>query len=55
MGELGVMPGPIPDLPHGALPFAVTGAAGSQSKDAWVTRRDGFFRAEPVPLGPASR
>ncbi len=50
IGELGVMPGPIPDLPHGDLPFALSGASGG-SKDAWVTRKDGFFRAEPVPPG----
>jgi hypothetical protein len=47
-GELGVMPGPIPDLPRegGVLP-AVPVATG----DAWVTRRDGFYRAEPVTPG----
>jgi hypothetical protein len=48
-GELGVMPGPIPDLPHeGAAlgaPAAVNGG------DAWITRRDGAFRAEPVTPG----
>jgi hypothetical protein len=51
IGELGVMPGPIPDLPHGALPFAITNASNGPSKEQWVTRRDGFFRAEPVPPG----
>lgn len=47
-GELGVMPGPIPDLPHegAVLPVAPTGGG-----DAWVTRRDGAFRAEPVTPG----
>ena len=48
-GELGVMPGPIPDLPHegAVLPAAPVGGGG----DAWVTRRDGAFRAEPVTPG----
>ncbi|HVY48541.1 MAG TPA: carboxypeptidase regulatory-like domain-containing protein, partial [Minicystis sp.] len=50
VGELGVMPGPIPDLPHGDLP-AIAGAAAGASVEAWLTRRDGFFRAEPVPPG----
>jgi hypothetical protein len=49
IGELGVMPGPIPDLPHGALPPLLQGAA--RAGEAWVTRRDGVFRAEPVPPG----
>jgi protocatechuate 3,4-dioxygenase beta subunit len=50
MGELGVMPGPIPDLPHGGA-----GAEGSveakRGGDPWVTRSDGTFRADPVPPG----
>lgn len=47
-GELGVMPGPIPDLPHegSVLPLAPTIGG-----DAWVTRRDGAFHAEPVTPG----
>ncbi len=47
MGELGVMPGPIPDVPRGDVPIAPRRAGG----DPWVTRRDGAFRADPVPPG----
>jgi hypothetical protein len=47
MGELGVMPGPIPDLPRGDVPVAPRQGGG----EPWVTRRDGSFRAEPVPPG----
>lgn len=47
MGELGVMPGPIPDVPHEG--FVVPGATGGG--DPWVTRADGTFRAEPLPPG----
>jgi hypothetical protein len=49
MGELGVMPGPIPDVPHGDVPVAV--ARATTGGEPWVTRRDGAFRAEPVPPG----
>nr|WP_240807274.1 carboxypeptidase regulatory-like domain-containing protein [Polyangium spumosum] len=48
IGELGVMPGPIPDLPR-AGGFAAT-SLGSGG-DPWVTRSDGEFRAEPIPPG----
>lgn len=46
-GELGVMLGPIPDLPH------EEGAASVQGPeyDPWVTNGDGVFRAEPIPPG----
>ncbi|MEZ4296609.1 MAG: carboxypeptidase regulatory-like domain-containing protein [Polyangiaceae bacterium] len=47
-GELGVMPGPIPDLPHEGALFPTAPAIGD---DAWITRRDGAFRAEPVTPG----
>lgn len=48
VGELGVMPGPIPDIPRlGASPMPQTGQGG----DPWVTRDDGTFRAEPVSPG----
>jgi Carboxypeptidase regulatory-like domain len=47
-GELGVMPGPIPDLPHEG---AILPAAPAPAGEAWVTRRDGAFRAEPVTPG----
>ena len=47
VGELGVMLGPIPDLPH---------EEGSHrdlnvDDDPWVTNADGVFRAEPIPPG----
>jgi protocatechuate 3,4-dioxygenase beta subunit len=54
-GELGVMPGPVPAIPHGA--FAGGGAppvaaAGTPARaEPWVTGRDGTFRAGPVPPG----
>jgi hypothetical protein len=47
MGELGVMPGPIPDLPRSSAVFGEARGGG----DPWVTRADGTFRAEPVPPG----
>lgn len=47
-GELGVMPGPIPDLPRDD---AVLPAAAARSGEPWVTRGDGTFRAEPVTPG----
>jgi hypothetical protein len=55
-GELGVMPGPIPDLPHdnsgfSPAPPASSAAPGAPAGDAWVTRKDGTFRAEPVTPG----
>lgn len=51
-GELGVMPGPIPDLPHDGAALSLGPAAGAAAgADAWVTRRDGAFRAEPVTPG----
>lgn len=47
-GELGVMPGPIPPIPHAGDPFADTTTRGGQP---WVTALDGTFRAAPVPPG----
>lgn len=47
IGELGVVPGPVPPIPHGAI--AVAKAPGGA--DPWVTRADGTFRATPVPPG----
>lgn len=50
VGELGVMPGPIPDLPHASA--AESGAATApRGGEPWVTRADGTFRAEPIPPG----
>jgi len=54
MGELGVMPGPIPDLPpaSAAVDTAAAGGAGARrGGDPWVTRGDGTFRCEPIPPG----
>jgi len=48
-GELGVMPGPIPNLPHEGSVFGAPAPSGGG--DAWITRRDGAFRAEPVTPG----
>lgn len=46
-GELGVMPGPIPDLPRdGFLPTSPADIG-----EPWVTRADGTFTASPVPPG----
>ncbi len=60
-GELGVMPGPVPAIPHGpalGLSFggSPSGAAGaiamkSVQAEPWVTGRDGMFRASPVTPG----
>ena len=62
-GELGVMPGPVPAIPHGpaaSLALAGTGGSGlgrpgaSGSKNAdepWVSGRDGMFSAAPIPPG----
>jgi hypothetical protein len=56
-GELGVMPGPIPDLPRASAPVAPTAASTGptvdkpKGADPWVTRADGTFRCDPVPPG----
>lgn len=47
VGELGVVPGPVPPIPHGAIAVKTPSAA----FDPWVTRFDGTFRATPVPPG----
>ena len=56
-GELGVVPGPVPPIPHAfgvnasaslsALPGGEHGAA----EDPWVTRNDGTFTAAPASPG----
>jgi hypothetical protein len=55
LGELGVVPGPVPAIPHegwgsgaGALPRR---ASGSSVVEPWVTRDDGTFRASPASPG----
>ena len=55
-GELGVMPGPVPAIPHGptlGLAFAGSHATTTSAPplDAWVSSRDGTFRAQPVTPG----
>ena len=63
-GELGVVPGPVPPIPHGfgaGGPSGTTGASalaptGARAKDSasdepWVTRADGTFRAAPASPG----
>jgi hypothetical protein len=51
-GELGVMPGPIPDLPHAsAAADAAPRASATGGGEAWVTRGDGVFRCDPIPPG----
>jgi len=46
VGELGVVPGPVPPIPR---PFAQK--KDETSVEPWVTRFDGTFRATPVPAG----
>jgi hypothetical protein len=56
-GELGVMPGPVPAIPHGpsvALGFASNTTALSSNAarvEPWVTSHAGEFRATPIPPG----
>lgn len=48
-GELGVMPGTLPDTPHGIGGGARTTGLGPG--EGWITERDGRFRASPVTPG----
>jgi len=51
-GQLGVMPGPLPPVPHaGALSSNLVRGSGTPLPEPWVTRDDGTFRAFPVPPG----
>ena len=54
-GELGVMPGPVPAIPHGpALGLSFAGGAAASNaptEEPWVSGRDGTFRATPIPPG----
>lgn len=57
-GELGVMPGPLPPIPHGApLGISLGGnAAGNAppkigTEEPWVSARDGRFEVKPIPPG----
>jgi protocatechuate 3,4-dioxygenase beta subunit len=52
MGELGVMPGPVPAIPHAFAAAAPNNAPANALLVApWVTREDGTFRIEPVSPG----
>ncbi len=62
-GELGVTPGPVPAIPHGAFavgPSALLGGSslapgralqGAAATEPWVTSWDGTFRASPASPG----
>ncbi len=50
MGELGVMPGPVPPIPTSAQAFGDEGASVARVQ-AWVTDDAGRFRAFPVTPG----
>ncbi|MDF2698434.1 MAG: hypothetical protein K0S65_6818, partial [Labilithrix sp.] len=59
-GELGVMPGPVPAIPHGPVVGLSFGSASKApappgttvtAAEPWVTGRDGMFRATPVTPG----
>lgn len=50
IGELGVVPGPVPPIPRGGAKTAGAPETASQY-EPWVTRADGTFRAAPVPPG----
>lgn len=50
MGELGVVPGPVPPIPHGATFVPERGPSGPPP-EPWVTRGDGTFRITPVTPG----
>jgi len=51
-GELGVVPGPVPPIPHGpALPLAMAGGNAAATQEPWVTRDDGTFRVSPASPG----
>jgi hypothetical protein len=47
-GELGVVPGPVPPIPHAGDAF---GDSEERGGEPWVTRSDGTFRAAPVTPG----
>jgi hypothetical protein len=55
MGELGVVPGPVPAIPRStsgyfALPTAAAAAAPARAT-AWLTKRDGTFEILQAPAG----
>jgi hypothetical protein len=50
-GELGVVPGPVPPIPHGFYLAPAAGARTASLAEPWVTRKDGTFRASPASPG----
>lgn len=51
-GELGVMPGPLPDIPRDpGLSWPTSVTPSDSGSEPWVTRGDGTFRASFVPPG----
>lgn len=53
-GELGVMPGPVPVIPHEGPSVGLSFGAPVSPRatvEAWVSSRDGSFRATPVTPG----
>jgi hypothetical protein len=50
-GELGVVPGPVPPIPHGFYRAPREGASTASLAEPWVTRNDGTFRATPATPG----
>src|SRR5262249_22723315 len=51
MGELGVMPGPIPDIPAPGATAEGTPPPARGGGEPWITKGDGTFRCEPVTPG----
>lgn len=49
-GELGVVPGPVPPIPHGFDLGSLFGGLASM-QEPWVTRSNGSFRASPASPG----
>lgn len=47
-GELGVMPGPVPDIPHAG---ATMGGSSRRASAPWVAGEDGAFKCNPVTPG----
>jgi len=50
-GELGVVPGPVPGIPHGFFRAPTAGTAVVSLAEPWVTKSDGTFRVSPVTPG----
>ncbi len=51
IGELGVVPGPVPPIPHAGAKANGAVQDGASAIEPWVSRADGTFRAAPVPAG----